>query len=155
MPARGGRVAHNKRKGKHKHKVGANVGAETGPNGSKPQECGADALKLVGAAAAAYGSEALEYSTKLTWAACLRRAFFLDAMACHCGGRRQVIAVILKASEVEKILRHVKLWRESGDQDDNDITEIRGPPGDLVPAEDQPDDDWDGWDEPPPLDWAA
>ena len=67
----------------------------------------------------------------------------------------QVIAAILQASEVEKILRHVKLWREGGDKDDSDITEIRGPPGDLVPAEDQPDDDWDGWDEPPPLDWAA
>ena len=96
-----------------------------------------------------------EYSTKLTWAQCLRRAFFLDAMACPCGGRRQVIAVILQASEVEKILRHVKLWRESGDQDDSEIIAIRGPPGGLVPAEDQPGDDWDGWDEPPPLDWAA
>ena len=29
------------------------------------------------------------------------------------------------------------------------------PPGELVPAEDQSDDDWDGWDEPPPLDLAA
>ena len=82
-------------------------------------------------------------------------------MACPCGGRRQVIAVILEASEVEKILRHVKPWRESGDKDDSDdsddseIIAIRGPPGGLVPAEDQPDDDWDGWEEPPPLDWAA
>ena len=48
-----------------------------------------------------------------------------------------------------------RCWREGGDKDDSDITEIRGPPGDLRPAEDQPDDDWDGWDEPPPLDWAA
>ena len=82
----------------------------------------------------------------------------MDAMACPCGGRRQVIAVILQASEVEKILRHVKLWRENGDKDDSDDSEIiaiRGPPGGLVPAEDQPDDDWDGWEEPPPLDWAA
>jgi len=45
------------------------------------------------------------------------------------GGRH--IAVILQASEVEKIPRHVKLWRESGDQDDSNITEIRGPPGRL------------------------
>ena len=114
-----------------------------------------DTFKLVGAAAAAYGAVEQEYSTKMTWAACLRRAFFVDAMACPCGGRRQVIAVILQASEVEKILRHVKLWRESGDDDDSDITEIRGPPGDLLPAEDQPDDDWAGWDAPPPLDWTA
>ena len=62
---------------------------------------------------------------------------------------------LLQAYEVEKILRHVKLWRESGDDDDSDITEIRGPPGDLLPAEDQPDDDWAGWDAPPPLDWTA
>ena len=35
---------------------------------------------------------------------------------------------------LEKILRHVKLWRESGDKDDSDDSEIiaiRGPPGDL------------------------
>ena len=76
-------------------------------------------------------------------------------MACQCGGRRQVIAVILQASEVEKILRHVKLLRNNGCQDDDEIVAICGPPGDLVPAEDQPDDDRDGWDEPPPLDWAA
>ena len=66
-----------------------------------------------------------------------------------------MIAVILQASEVEKILRHVKLWRENGDRDDSDIVAICGPPGDLVPAEDEPSDDGDGWDEPPPLDWAA
>jgi len=63
--------------------------------------------------------------------------------------------LILQASEVEKILRHVKLWRDRGDEDDSEIIAIRGPPGELVPAEDQPDDDWDGWDEPPPHDWAA
>ena len=152
VPALGGRVAHNKRKGKRK--AGANVGAATGQDVANQAGAGAE-FKLVGAAAAAYGEVEKEYSTKLTWAQCLRRAFFLDAMACPCGGRRQVISVILEASEVEKILRHVKLWREGGDKDDSDITEIRGPPGDLVPAEDQPDDDWDGWDEPPPLDWAA
>ena len=158
MPAQGGRVAHNKRKGKPK--AGAKVGAATDPSRSKPPGDGGEPFKLVGAAAAAYAEIEIEkeYSTKLTWAQCLRRAFFLDAMACPCGGRRQVIAVILQASEVEKILRHVKLWRESGDKDDSDDSEIiaiRGPPGDLVPVEDQPDDDWDGWDEPPPLDWAA
>ena len=153
VPARGGRVAHNKRKGKRK--AAANVGATTAPSGSKTADSGATTFKLVGEAAAAYGDAEREYSTKLTWAQCLRRAFFLDAMACPCGGRRRVIAVILQASEVEKILRHVKLWRDSGDKDDSDITEIRGPPGDLAPAEDQPDDDWDGWDEPPPLDQAA
>jgi len=63
--------------------------------------------------------------------------------------------VILQASEVEKILRHVKLWRDHGDEDDSEIIAIRGPPGELEPAEDPPDHDWDGWDEPPPLDWAA
>ena len=80
---------------------------------------------------------------------------FFDANAYLCGGRRQVIAVILQASEVARTLRHVKLWRENGDRDDSDVVAICGPPGDLVPAEDQPADDWDGWDEPPPLDCAA
>ena len=133
------------------------LGAATGQDVANQAGAGAE-FKLVGAAAAAYGNVEKEYSTKLTWAACLGRAFFLDAMACPCGGRRQVIAVILEASEVEKILRHVKLWRENGDKDDSDDSEIiaiRGPPGGVVPAEDKPDDDWDGWDEPPPLDWAA
>ena len=153
VPARGGRVAHNKRKGKPK--TGANVGTTTEQPGARQAGDGGDTFKLVGEATAAHGELEKDYSTKLTWALCLRRAFFLDALACNCGGRRQVIAVILQASEVEKILRHVKLWREPGDQDDSDITEIRGPPGGLVPAEDQPDDDWDVWDEPPPLDQAA
>lgn len=153
VPARGGRVAHNKRK--RKRKAASYQAAAADQSGQKPAGNDAETFKLVGVAAEAHGEVAEEYSTKLTWAQCLRRAFFLDALACNCGGRRQVIAVILQASEVERILRHVKLWRESGDQDECDITEIRGPPGDLAPAEDQPDDDWDGWDEPPPLDWAA
>ena len=46
-------------------------------------------------------------------------------------------------------LAHMKLWRESGCQDDGEMVAICGPRGDLVPAEDQPDDDWDGWHEPP------
>ena len=108
VPARGGRVAHNKRKGKRK--TGANVAAAPEHSGPKPPGDGGEPFKLVGAAAVAYGEIEIEneYSTKLTWAQCLRRAFA-----------------------------------------------IRGPPGGLVPAEDQPDDDWDGWDEPPPRDWAA
>ena len=134
VPARGGRVAHNKRKGKRK--AGANVAAAPEHSGSKPPGDGGEPFKLVGAAAVAYGEIEIEkeYSTKLTWAQCLRRAFFLDAMACPCGGRRQVIALILQASAVEEILRHVKPWRESGDKDDSDDSEIiaiRGPPGDL------------------------
>ena len=104
MPARGGRVAHNKRKGKRK--AGTNVGATTEQPGAKQAGDGAE-FKLVGAAAVAYGEGEQEYSTKLAWAACLRRAFFFDANACPCGGRRQLIAVILQASEVEKILRHL------------------------------------------------
>jgi len=73
VPARGGRVAHNKRKGKRKAQ--ANTAAATDSGGSKPAGNGDETFKLVGAAAAAYGDIEQAYSTKLTWAACLRRAF--------------------------------------------------------------------------------
>ena len=134
VPARGGRCAHNKRKGK--------------PKVDK------DAVKK---AAGNDDSEAAERaaSRKLTWADALKRAFFFDILACPCGGRRQVIAAIRQPAAVEKILKHVKLWREDSDKDDSEIIAIRGPPEALMPQDEPPDDRWDGWDEPQELDWVA
>ena len=134
VPARGGRCAHNKRKGKAK----------------KAQELAAQLAANDDSAVAARAA-----STKLTWSEALKRAFFFDILACRCGGRRQVIAAIRKPSEVEKVLRHVKLWPDAGAKDDSEIMAIRGPPEDLMPADDSADDRWDGWDEPQELDWVA
>ncbi|MSQ84461.1 MAG: hypothetical protein EXR77_16535 [Myxococcales bacterium] len=94
-------------------------------------------------------------STKLTWAEALKRAFYFDVLACPCGGRRQVIAAIRQPAEVEKILKHVKLWPDDGAKDDSEIIAIRGPPADLMAQDEAPDGRWDGWDEPQELDWVA
>lgn len=74
-----------------------------------------------------------------------------------------MIAAIRKPSQVEKILKHpsagsgqaVKLWPAVADKNDSEIIAIRGPPEELMPQDEPPDDRWDGWDEPQELDWVA
>ena len=115
MPARGGRVAHNKRKGKDKCK--AAVATAEGAGAAAPADNAAaaptqPAIKLIGEAAEKYGNRASanddgeKYPTKLKWAQALQRAFFLHALACPCGGRRRIIAAILDKRETERILKH-------------------------------------------------
>ena len=102
VPALCGRVAHNKRKGKPK--AGAKVGAATDPSRSKPPGDGGEPFKLVGAAAMAYAEIEIEkeYSTKLTWAQCLRRAFAV--------AERYPILLAPEAShsDVEPLLGHAR-----------------------------------------------
>ena len=166
VPARGGRVAHNKRKGKAKCRTGAAVaeGADTiaapGAAAAMPAQ---PAIKLIGEAEAKYGNVANDdgatdsevYSTKMTWAQALKRAFFLDILACSCGGRRRVIAAILDSKETERILKHVNLWRPPGAAVDAETIAIRGPPGSFEPENDDLDDTWDGWDEADSVEQAA
>ena len=78
----------------------------------------------------------------------------------------ELISAIMDDTQVEKILRHVGLWRGDG-SDDCDVMAIRGPPGDaLFPADELADAHLDCVDEPPvdddwqpaediDLDWAA
>jgi len=94
-------------------------------------------------------------SSKLCWAEALRRAFHFDATRCRCGGKRELLAVIMAAATVKRILQHVKLWRDGDDDDVREIMAIRGPPSSLVPPDDLPDPRWDGVDEDLALDWAA
>ena len=42
----------------------------------------------------------------------LRRSFAIDALACDCGGRRELIAVIEHKPTVRKILEHLGLETE-------------------------------------------
>jgi len=101
--------------------------------------------------------------SKLKWAACLKRAFFFDVLACSCGGRRKLLAVVQSPGEVERFLRHVHLWNDG--KPDAEILAIRGPPGEaLYPAEEARGPEFDCVDEPPvdddwqpadDLDWAA
>jgi hypothetical protein len=103
---------------------------------------------------------------RMKWADALRRAVHFDVLKCPCGGKRKLISAIMDDTQVEKILRHVGLWRDDG-SDDCDVVEIRGPPGgELYPAEDELAPQFDCVDEPPldedwqpaddiDLDWAA
>lgn len=93
--------------------------------------------------------------TRMKWAECLRRAFHFDVLQCPCGGRRKVLAAVTDGAQVERILRHVGLWRDGGDVD-AEIVAIRGPPDiDLWPVDEAPSAAFDGWDEPGALDDAA
>ena len=96
-----------------------------------------------------------KYTTKLSWADALRRAFFLDGLACPGGGRRRIIAAILDSKETERILKHVKLWRAAGETTDTETIAIRGTPGSFEPEIDDLDDHWDGWDEADSVEQAA
>ena len=49
----------------------------------------------------------------------------------------------------------VKLWPAVADKNESEIIAIRGPPDELMPEDEPPDDRWDGWDEPQELDWVA
>ncbi len=88
-----------------------------------------------------------ETSTRLTWAEAFKRAFRQDLLTCPCGGRRVVLAAVQDKAALERILRHIGLWRDS-----EDIESIRGPPEDLWPAE---PDLAAPYDDLPPIDQAA
>ena len=47
-----------------------------------------------------------------SWAELMRRAFELDVLACDCGGRRKLIAMIEDVHVARKILKHLKLPAE-------------------------------------------
>lgn len=87
--------------------------------------------------------------TRLNWAACLKRAFLYEVLACPCGGRRAVVAAVQDAGEIERFLRHLALWPDTGD-----IVAIRGPPDLMEPPVDGPEP-WDESDPLPADDWAA
>jgi hypothetical protein len=45
---------------------------------------------------------------RLPWAALLRRVFLVDALACpRCHGRMRIVAAVMDAATVERILRHL------------------------------------------------
>lgn len=84
----------------------------------------------------------------MKWAVALRRPFHFSVLACPCGGKRKLISAIMDDTQVEKILRHVGLWRDDG-SGDCDVVEIRGPPGaELYPADDEPAPQFDCVDAP-------
>jgi hypothetical protein len=49
---------------------------------------------------------------RMAWSVLLRRSFAIDALACECGGRRELIAVIEHKPTVCKILEHLGLESE-------------------------------------------
>jgi hypothetical protein len=66
-------------------------------------------------------------------------------LECACGARKRVIATIPTGPVAERILRHVGLSATA-----EDFVEIRGPPADLWPADEEPghaanDDGIDDW----------
>ena len=103
VPARGGRVAHNKRKGKGKDKCNPDAAPANGADAAAAAANAAVApilpeINLIGAAAEKQGirdsanddgdADSKVYTTKMNWAAALQRAFFLDALASGCGCQR-------------------------------------------------------------------
>ncbi len=49
---------------------------------------------------------------RLAWAELLKRTFAIDVLRCvHCGGRRELLAVVMKPEAVAAILTHLGLVR--------------------------------------------
>ena len=61
----------------------------------------------------------------LDWASLLRRVWDIDVLACPCGGRIRIIAVIESPAVIRRILKHVGLPSESPV-----IASARAPPTD-------------------------
>ncbi len=79
---------------------------------------------------------------------------FGRSWAGDCGGKRRIVATIHNPREIERFLRHLKLWPSP----DDDLVAIRGPPEDVYPPDEEPepsvdqvwdDDSWFGPDELP------
>ena len=51
------------------------------------------------------------------------RCFGWDALKCGCGGKRTLIVAVQKRSEIERFLRHLKLWPTA-----DDVVSVHGPP---------------------------
>lgn len=79
-----------------------------------------------------------------------QRSFLWDVLACKCGGRRKVIAAVRDQKQIERFLRHLQLWPESGD-----IVAICGPPELFAVLEVESHDPWEEIEAPQPLDWVA
>ena len=61
---------------------------------------------------------------RLAWAELLKRTFAVDVLRCvHCGGRRELLAVVMKPEAVAAILTHLGL--------DTDDAGPRPPPSQL------------------------
>jgi hypothetical protein len=61
---------------------------------------------------------------RLAWAELLKRTFAVDVLRCaHCGSRRELLAVVMKADAVAAILTHLGL--------DTDDAGPRPPPSQL------------------------
>ncbi len=48
----------------------------------------------------------------LSWAQLFHRVFFQDVLACPCGGRRALVALVTAPEVIDRILRHLELARE-------------------------------------------
>ena len=69
------------------------------------------------------------------WVKLIRRVFLIDALACpRCPGRVRVIAVVMRKSAIESILKHVGLA-----SDVSSSNPPRGPPHDAVAGSEPPD----------------
>ena len=45
----------------------------------------------------------------MRWAELIKRVFLEDVLACPCGGRRRVLAMVMDRDSIERILRHMGL----------------------------------------------
>jgi hypothetical protein len=86
---------------------------------------------------------------RMTWAELMKRTWAIDVLQCHCGGRREVIALIKAGPTAEKILDHLDLPTQRPA-----FKQPRGPPGDPESTDAQDEhfvrDEWwpDDIDEP-------
>ncbi len=56
-----------------------------------------------------YERSARRSSSRMLWADLLRRVFEVDVLACPCGGRRRMIAMITQPAPIRRILSHIGL----------------------------------------------
>ena len=77
-------------------------------------------------------------NTKMLWRDAHLRCFGWDVLKCPCGGTRTLIAAVKKKTEIERFLRHLKLWPEA-----DEVVSVTGPPEAFDFDEIERQEEWD------------
>jgi Putative transposase len=92
---------------------GTSTGSKEAPRArrqeAQPKGDGSSALLSATAAAATASSDGRFRATRIDWAALLKRTYDIDALACPCGGRLRIIALILEPKVASAILTALHL----------------------------------------------
>ncbi|GAB4258065.1 MAG: hypothetical protein Kow0092_05380 [Deferrisomatales bacterium] len=86
-----------------------------------------------------------------TWRQLIQKVWEVDPLACpRCGGEMKIIALIEEPAVVERILKHLGLWRdlEARRGDQRGTTPLDAAEAPPEPCCEPVDDGWPGYEEP-------